>query len=265
MATYKKLYNPNRSSEWNYRGSKWKLSRSKIDLFFECPRCFYIDNVLGTKRPGIPSFNLNIAVDILLKREFDTYRRQESSHPIMSRYRVDAVPFSHRDLETWRDPFIGLEYTDGATGLIVSGGLDDIWKDRNGDLIVVDYKATSKDGKIETLADSPWEEQYKRQMGVYQWLLKKNGFNVSKTGYFLYANADASKDAFLDTLHFETALVPCEGTTDWIEEVLPRIKECLEGVTYPASGSACEFCPYREACGKKLYALHIKEKKMLGF
>ncbi|MEY2702863.1 MAG: hypothetical protein RLY43_1501, partial [Bacteroidota bacterium] len=30
-----------RDSRWNYGGSNWKLSRSKIDLFIECPRCFY--------------------------------------------------------------------------------------------------------------------------------------------------------------------------------------------------------------------------------
>lgn len=66
MAEYS--YNPNRSAEWNYGGAKWKLSRSKIDFFFECPRCFYLDNVLGTKRPSFPSFNLNIAVDELFKK-----------------------------------------------------------------------------------------------------------------------------------------------------------------------------------------------------
>ncbi len=65
MAEYIKKYNPTRSAEWNYGGAKWKLSRSKIDFFFECPRCFYLDNKLGTKRPGFPSFNLNIAVDEL--------------------------------------------------------------------------------------------------------------------------------------------------------------------------------------------------------
>jgi len=63
MAEYNYKYNPNRNADWNYGGKKWRLSRSKIDFFTECPRCFYLDNKLGTKRPGFPSFNLNIAVD----------------------------------------------------------------------------------------------------------------------------------------------------------------------------------------------------------
>ena len=52
----------------------FKLSRSKIDLFLDCPRCFYLDRKLGVGRPpGFP-FSLNSAVDHLLKKEFDIHR-----------------------------------------------------------------------------------------------------------------------------------------------------------------------------------------------
>jgi CRISPR/Cas system-associated exonuclease Cas4 (RecB family) len=258
MAQYIKRYNPNRSADWNYGGSKWRLSRSKIDLFIECPRCFYLDNKLGTKRPGMPSFNLNIAVDLLFKNEFDHFRKEKKQHPIMEKYGIDALPYQHKDLDIWRDNFKGVEHTHEATGLVVSGAVDDVWVDSNGNLIVVDYKATSKDGTIETLSDSSWEDQYKRQMGVYQWLLEQNGFSVSKTGYFVYANASSDLEAFNDTLEFETTLVPCDGKTDWVDETLLKIKETLESETLPPTGEACEYCPYREAAGKKLQAIHRK-------
>ena len=43
------------------------LSRSKVELFVDCPRCFYLDRRSGIARPpGFP-FNLNSAVDALLK------------------------------------------------------------------------------------------------------------------------------------------------------------------------------------------------------
>ncbi len=259
MATYIKKYNPNRSAEWNYGGSKWKLSRSKIDFFIECPRCFYLDNKLGTKRPGMPSFNLNIAVDTLFKREFDTYREAQKVHPIMTQYGIDAVPFEHSELPLWRDPFEGITYFHKETGLLVSGGVDDIWKLQDGSLIVVDYKATSKEGTIVSLSDSSWEDQYKRQIGVYQWLLEQNGHNVHKTGFFVYANALQTEEKFDNKLIFETTLVPCLGDTSWIEPTLHKIKECLEHNTYPSSGAACEYCPYREVCGKKLQSIHAKK------
>lgn len=255
MAGFKKSYNPDRSPEWNYGGPKWRLSRSKIDLFVECPRCFYLDNRLGTGRPRGPAFTLNVAVDALLKKEFDVHRVNGEAHPLMMQYGVDAVPFQHPSIDIWRENFKGLEYVHPETGLTVSGAVDDVWVNPHGVLIVVDYKATSKEGKIVTLADSSWEEQYRRQIGVYQWLLRKNGFSVSDTGYFVYANASSDKAAFDGQLEFEVTLVPCEGDTSWIDDILPKIKKCLDGESLPAKGPACEFCPYREAAGKKLQAL----------
>ncbi|MEK7511325.1 MAG: PD-(D/E)XK nuclease family protein [Patescibacteria group bacterium] len=261
MADFKKSYNPNRSPDWNYGGAKWRLSRSKIELFNECPRCFYLDNKLGTSRPRGPAFTINIAVDALLKKEFDVHRANGSKHPICDKYGVDAVPFKHKDINTWRENFEGVEFFHEPTGFTISGAVDDIWVNPNGELIVVDYKATSKIGKIESLSDSSWEDSYKRQMGVYQWLLRNNGFAVSSTGYFVYANAGTDKEAFDGQLEFEVTLVPCEGDTAWIDEILPKIKTTLDTDAIPPSGKSCEYCPYREAAGKKLLALHKATKK----
>lgn len=256
MSAYMKRYNPNRSADWNYGGAKWRLSRSKIDFFIECPRCFYLDNKLGTKRPSMPSFNLNIAVDQLFKREFDEYRKAGTKHPVMEEYNVDAVPFVHSDMDLWRDNFEGVSCVHKQTSLVVCGAVDDIWQKPDGKLVVVDYKSTSKEGRIETLNDSSWKDQYKRQIGVYQWLLQQNGFEVDPIGYFVYANALQTEEKFDNTLVFETTLVPCEGDTNWIDNTLIAIKDCLESDVYPQSGETCEFCPYREACGKKLQQIH---------
>lgn len=260
MSNFVKRYNPNRNADWNYGGAKWRLSRSKIDLFVECPRCFYLDNKLGTARPRGPAFTLNVAVDTLFKKEFDQYRAHKEQHPIMAEYGVDAVPFVHKELDAWRDNFVGIEYKDPKTKLTISGAVDDIWEHADGSLIVVDYKATAKDGTIETLADSSWEEQYKRQIGVYQWLLRKNGFTVHDTGYFVYANGMTDADAFEETLQFETTLVPCTGDHAWIEPTLAEIKTTLDTEKLPKVGDSCEFCPYREACGKKLQAIYKNGK-----
>ena len=45
-----------------------ELSRSKLELFGECPRCFHDDVARGVKRPSGPAFTLNLAVDELLQR-----------------------------------------------------------------------------------------------------------------------------------------------------------------------------------------------------
>lgn len=258
---FSKRYNPDRSPDWNYGGAKWRLSRSKIDLFIECPRCFYLDNKLGTKRPSMPSFNLNIAVDELFKKEFDVHRKNSSAHPIMTKYQIDAVPFAHKKMDEWRDPFVGVEHKHEPTGLVISGGVDDLWVTPEGKIIIVDYKATSKTERIEKLGDSPWEKQYQRQLGVYRWLLEQNGFAVEEMGYLVYANASKEEDAFDDKLTFETTLVPCPTDVAWIEPTLERIKQTLDSQDIPQVGDSCEYCPYREAAGKKLLSLHLKSKK----
>ena len=244
-------YKPDRSPERNYGGSKFRLSRSKIDLFIECPRCFYIDNKLGTTRPPGYPFNLNSAVDALLKKEFDIHRVNESAHPLMKQYNVDAVPFEHPKINIWRDNFKGIDYVHSPTGFVVCGAVDDVWINQKGELIIVDYKSTSKDEKIEAL-NKDWHDGYKRQMEVYQWLFRRNGFAVSDTGYFVYANARKDKKAFDGKLEFEVTLVPHKSNDSWVEPAIINIKKCLDSDALPQSSPDCDFCAYREAVGKKL-------------
>lgn len=252
-------YKPDRKPDWNYGGNKWRLSRSKIDLFVECQRCFYIDNKLGTARPpGFP-FALNSAVDALLKKEFDIHRADKTAHPLMRQYGVDAVPFEHAKMNIWRENFKGIDHKHEATGFTVSGAVDDVWQTPAGELIIVDYKSTSKDERIESL-DKEWHAGYKRQMEVYQWLFRRNGFTVSDTGYFVYANASKDRKAFDGQLEFEVTLVPYTGSDAWVEPTLLDIKKCLDGEQLPAPSLTCDYCTYRETVGKKLIAFSGKAK-----
>lgn len=235
-----------RSANWNYGGEKWRLSRSKIDLFTECPRCFYLDNKLGVARPRPPAFTLNIAVDSLLKKEFDVHRVGQTKHPLLEKYGVDALPFAHKDLDVWRENFKGISFFHKATGMTISGAIDDVWINKNGELIIVDYKATSKDEDIVELSDTRWEEQYKRQMEIYQWLFRQNGFKVSDTGYFVYVNGKKDREAFDGKLEFDVTLISHKGKTDWIEKQLQKIKECLDSDKIPEPSDYCEFCDYRK-------------------
>ena len=161
----------------------FKVSRSKIELFMQCPRCFWLDARLKIKRPDGPPFNINKAIDELLKKEFDGYRMRGEPHPMMVEFGVQAVPYTHDSLDVWRENFTGVATLHEPTNLHVFGAVDDIWVTDNDELIVVDYKATSKSSEVSI--DSEWQISYKRQMEVYQCLLRQNGFKVSDTGYFV--------------------------------------------------------------------------------
>jgi RecB family exonuclease len=223
----------------------YELSRSKLEDFTRCRRCFYLDRRLGIGRPSTPPYTLNSAVDHLLKKEFDVYRAKAEPHPLMKKYNIDAVPFAHPDLAEWRDNFKGVRITHAPTGLTLYGAIDDLWIRPGGELIVVDYKSTSKDGEI-TLEDE-WKAAYKRQMEIYQWLLRQKGFPVSNTGYFVYANARKDPEGFGESLLFSVTVIPYEGNADWVEPLVLQIRDCLHSEAVPDPDPECEYCAYRLA------------------
>lgn len=250
-------YNPKRTRNLYDPTSPnpFKVSRSKIDLFIECPRCFYIDRRLGTGRPpGFP-FNLNSAVDSLLKNEFDSYREKGEKHPLINQYDIDAVPVPHEDLEKWRHNFTGIQYLHEPTNLLVFGAIDDLWQDSEGNYIIVDYKATSKNERIIEL-NKDWHAGYKRQMEIYQWLLRKNGYQVSDTGYFLYCNGDRGKDSFNAKIEFDVTLIPYDGKDGWVEQTIFDIHDCLNQETIPDSKENCDYCAYVDAVSSRLSSIY---------
>jgi CRISPR/Cas system-associated exonuclease Cas4 (RecB family) len=227
----------------------FKISRSKIELFMQCPRCFWLDVRLKIVRPSSPPFNINKAIDELFKKEFDHYRSQKKPHPLMVEFNVNAIPFEHDRLGEWRENFTGVAVVHQPTNLHIFGAVDDLWCDPEGNVIVVDYKATAKDREVNI--DSDWQIAYKRQMEVYQWLLRQNGLTVSNLGYFVYTNGRMDLDGFNDRVEFRTKVIPYTGNPDWVEPTIEKMKQCMDGdmpaVGNSAMGGACEFCAYARA------------------
>ncbi len=227
----------------------FRLSRSKIDLFLNCPRCFYLDRRLGVGQPPSFPFSLNSAVDALLKKEFDIHRAENRTHPLMEEYGIDAVPYKHEKMNEWRDALRGgIQFLHEPTNLLITGGIDDVWINPKKELIIVDYKATSKDDEVNL--DAEWQIGYKRQMEIYQWLFRQNGFKVSETGYFVYCNGNTDKEAFDAKLEFDISILPYKGDDSWVDGVIKDAHKCLMSSTIPASSLACDYCRYRQAAGE---------------
>ncbi|MCX7124255.1 MAG: PD-(D/E)XK nuclease family protein [Gammaproteobacteria bacterium] len=222
----------------------YKISRSKLDLFMRCPRCFYIDRRLGVGQPSGYPFNLNSAVDTLLKKEFDCYREQQKPHPLMLENNINAVPFLHLRMDEWRDSLRrGIQFPIPETNIILTGGVDDVWIDLNTqELIIVDYKATSKAEAVSL--DAEWQMGYKKQAEIYQWLFRQNGFSVSNTAYFVYCNGRTDVDSFDKKLFFSISVLPYEGSSDWVEPIIYKAHGCLCADEIPAHGTECDFCQY---------------------
>lgn len=89
----------------------------------------------------------------------------------MKAYKIKAIPFGHEMMDEWRRNFGGLQYHHEPTNFIITGAVDDLWINPKGELIVVDYKATSKQEKV-TL-DAEWQMGYKDRWKYI------NGFSAS--------------------------------------------------------------------------------------
>ena len=229
----------------------FRISRTKIDLFAKCPRCFYLEQRLGVKRPDTYPLTLNLAVDALLKKEFDLHRAKQVAHPLMRKYGLEAVPFRHEKMSTWRELDFGrggIHYLHPETNLDVYGVVDDVWVNHDQELIIVDYKATAK-ATAPTL-DGDLGAQYKRQMEVYQWLFVKNDFKVSSIGYFVYVNGRRGAAAFDGKLEFDVSILPCAGDPRWIPNTLEEMKRALVSDISPGGAADCDFCLYRQAAEK---------------
>jgi hypothetical protein len=233
-------------AEKNYfiPGTPFKFSRSKVELFKECPKCFYLDRVKGVSRPAGFPFSLNNAVDTLFKKEFDSYRSIQQPHPLFIANNLDLLPFQDPRMDDWRNNFKGIKTN--YKGYDYYGAVDDIWVDKAGTLYVIDYKATAKEEAITELSTASYHDTYRRQMEFYQWLFVQNGFKVSATGYFVYTTGDNTQPGFNNELKFRTHLIPYTGNHSWVQNTLDDLIACASQTTVPASNKDCSYCRFVE-------------------
>lgn len=216
------------------------FSRTKVELFTQCPRCFYLEK-LDIKQPqGFP-FTINNAIDALLKKEFDYYRERQEVHPIVKQQGFDFVPMKHSSIDEWRSNRKGIRYT--YKNYDFFGAVDDVWLNADHELVIVDYKATASQSPIKSL-DRDYHEIYKRQIEFYQWLFKMNGFKVSDTAYFVYCTGNAAANYFNGKIDFSIQVIPHTGSLDWVENRLDGLIACYESLVLPDVADSCNFCQY---------------------
>ena len=162
---------------------------------------------------------------------------------MIKNYKVDAIPAKHEKIDEWRNTLRGIQFLHKPTNFLVTGAIDDLWQNSKGEYIVVDYKATAKFGDIKEL-DKSWHDGYKRQMEIYQWLFRQNGFLVSDTGYFVYCNGRTHNRIFNAKLEFDVTLIPYKGNGNWIEKTVLDIHKCLNSDQIPESNPECDYCNY---------------------
>lgn len=222
-----------------------KISRFAIEMYLSCQRCFYYSYRHKIKNSSFP-FTLNNAVDHLCKKEFDFFRIKEEPHPLFIEHGIDAIPFKHSKIDDWRNPFKGAYYLDKKNGFQFGGVVDDIWKKNSGQLVIADFKATSKNyfDWEETYYKYDYPKAYKRQIEMYQYVFRKLGFDVADEGYLLYFNGKKNEPRFNNELKFEAHLIKLDCSDYWVEDVIKKAIDCLNQDQLPHSSENCDTCNY---------------------
>ncbi|MDD5076727.1 MAG: PD-(D/E)XK nuclease family protein [Sphaerochaetaceae bacterium] len=211
-----------------------QLSPNSLNLYLECPHCFWLDKNMGIKRPPPYPYALNSAVDLLLKEEFDTYRYKNLPHPLLEQNNIKAHLFpNQRLLNQWRDNFAGIRYYDKELKATLFGAVDDVLEFDDKKIAPLDYKSTGS--SVANVYD-----RFQLQLDTYTFLMEKNGFETPRKGYLAFYIVDKTK-GFIDRLPFRKEIIEIETNPSDIYEIFKEAVDVLKQPTPPPHSSDCKF------------------------
>jgi len=210
------------------------LSPNSINIYYECPLCFYLEKRIGVKRPQPYPYALNTAVDILLKEEFDKYRKKKELHPLLVAYNVPAKLFPNQKLlDEWRNNLKGIRYYDSKLDATLFGAPDDILEFSEGKLAPLDYKSTGS--KVPTIYD-----RFQLQMDIYTFLLEKNGYQTIRKGCLAFYIVD-KENGFDGKLPFRKEIHIIDTDPSYVPKIFEEAVNFLRGPMPKEHSPDCQY------------------------
>jgi len=225
----------------------YKLSPTSINLMLECPRCFWLQMVKKIKRPQIPYPSLPAGIDRILKEHFDRFMEKNELPPELKEQECakdGCSLFNDKEkLKIWRNNFKGIEYRDKKTGVVLRGAIDNILI-KGKKLIVLDYKTRGYPVKENT------HEHYLTQMNIYNFLLRKNGYQTENYSYLLFYYPNKVNET--GEIIFDTKLIKIKTDPKKGEDVFKQAIRILQLENPPEASKDCEFCRWNGKVNKRL-------------
>lgn len=155
--------------------------------------------------------------------------------PIELKGKIKATLFKDKILlDGWRSNFKGIRYID-RSGIALRGAIDNILQD-NSRLTVLDYKTRGFALKEDSAS------HYQLQMDVYNFLLRKNGYQTADHAYLLfYHPRHVEKDGHVA---FNVDLVKIKTDVKRAESAFQRAIRILRSKE-PKPSKECKFCNWK--------------------
>ena len=204
-----------------------------LNLFRECPRCFWLHFNEKVHRPRGIFPSLPGGMDLVIKKYFDNYR---GDLPPEIEGRVEGVLVKDLKLmEKWRNWRTGLEYHNKELDAVLFGALDDCLID-NDYYISLDYKTRGSAPK-----DGDSEKYYQTQLDTYNFLLETNGYKAKDFAYLVYYYPEeVRKDG---VVKFNIKPVKVKTDLNRAKKTFLDAVELLKG-PIPKHHSDCEYCSW---------------------
>lgn len=214
---------------------KYKFTPSQIGLLKDCPKCFWLMHNKKIRRPDGIFPSLPSGMDRTLKRHFDEYMKKDELPPEIKQIKGVKLFSDLTKLDVWRNNFQGLKYD--TDKFLLKGAVDAILvKTDNNKLIVLDYKTRGYPLKEDT------HKHYIDQQALYNYLLRKNGYETEDYSYLLFYHPDkVVENVFI----FHTDLVKIDTNMKIVEDILKKALDILEG-DMPEASIECKYCKYKE-------------------
>jgi CRISPR/Cas system-associated exonuclease Cas4 (RecB family) len=206
-----------------------------LSLFLECPRCFWLRFNEKVHRPETIFPSLPGGMDRIIKKYFDTFRKEEKLPPEIEGQVSGKLMGDQALLDQWRNFRQGLVYNDPKLEATLAGALDDCLMD-DGHYIPVDYKTRGAAPKAGASA-----RYYQTQLDSYVFLLQKNGYPTREFAYLVYYFPDQINESHQVKFSVEVVRLETDGQRAY--KIFSDALHCLRS-PIPASHSQCNFCAW---------------------
>ena len=216
----------------------YKFSPSSLSLLKDCPRCFWLQFNKCIKHPDTVFPSLPSGMDKILKEHFDKFMKRGELPPELQQLNGEVKLFDDEELlKVWRSNFKGIPWND-KKGNLIHGAIDNLLQKKN-KLIVLDYKTRGYPLKEDT------HEHYQDQMDIYNFLLRKNGYETEDYTYLLFYHPHQVEEN--GHVCFNTDLVKIKVNINNAEKIFKKAIKVLES-DMPKPNESCGYCKWVNDC-----------------
>jgi len=205
-----------------------KLSPTSLNLFLECPRCFWLYINKGMKRPSIPVATITTGLDRVIKEYFNHYRAKGILPPLLGN-KVPGKLISNLPKKGW------LEFRDDKIESVLGGYLDECLHLGNNFYAALDHK--TRGAKPEST-----HRAHQFQMDTYTFLLEENGLPTKRVAYLIYYIPKAVQ-IVERAIEFEAVPVEIKTNPGYAKEVFYAAISVLKK-SIPLPHQDCGFCQW---------------------